>query len=87
MQAQLDIFTSKFRDAEEHCIPKKLILERARKYPVPFDIKTRAKIKMKNRLWKKCLQTKDAQTDQDFADSEIRSGDSQERHRSYMKSI
>ena len=49
VQAQWDIFTSKFRDAEEQCIPKKLISERARKYPVPLDVKTRAKIKRKNR--------------------------------------
>ena len=38
VQAQWDIFTSKFRDAEEQCIPKKVILERARNYPVPLDI-------------------------------------------------
>ena len=61
MQTQWDIFTSKFRDAEEQCIPKKVISERARKNPVLLDVKTRAKIKEKTKLWKKYLQTKDAQ--------------------------
>ena len=60
VQAQWDILMSKLREAEEQCIPKKRISQRARKYPVPLDMKTRAKIKRKNRLWKKILLTKDA---------------------------
>ena len=72
MQAQWDIFTSKFRDAEEQCIPKKAILERARKYPVPLDVKTRAKIKRKNRFWKKYLKPKMSKLIRNFTDSEIR---------------
>ena len=66
LQAQWDISTSKLRDAEEQYIPKKLILERVRKHPVPLDAKTRAKIKRKNRLWKKYLLTKGVQTYQEF---------------------
>ena len=57
---------SKLRQAEEQCIPKKIISQRARKYPVPLYVKTRAKIKMKNRLWKKFLLTKDVQNYQEF---------------------
>ena len=47
VQAQWDI-----RRTEEQCIPKKRISQTARKYQVPLDVKTRAKIKRKNRLWK-----------------------------------
>ena len=57
---------SKLRQAEEQCIPKKRISQRARKHPVPLDVKTRAKIKRKNRLWKKFLLTKDVQNYQEF---------------------
>ena len=66
VQAQWDILMSKLRQAEEQCIPKKRTSQRARKYPVPLDMKTRAKIKRKNRLWKKFLLTKDAQNYQEF---------------------
>ena len=40
VQRQWDIFTSMFRDAEEQCVPKKVISERARKYQVPLEVKT-----------------------------------------------
>ena len=66
VQAQWDILMSKLRQAEEQCIPKKRISQRARKCPVPLDVKTRAKIKRKNRLWKKFLLTKDVQNYQEF---------------------
>ena len=61
-----DILMSKLRQAEEQCIPKKRMSQRARKYPVPLDVKTRATIKRKHRLWKKFLLTKDVQNYQEF---------------------
>ena len=66
VQAQWDILMSKLRQAEEECIPKKRISQRARKCPVPLDVKNRAKIKRKNRLWKKFLLTKDVLNYQEF---------------------
>ena len=60
------IIMSKLRQAEEQCIPKKRISQRAIKYLVPLDVKTHAKIKRKNRLWKKFLLTKDVQNYQEF---------------------
>ena len=66
VQAQWDILMSKLRQAEEQCIPKKRISQRAKKYPVPLDVKTRAKIRRKNRLWKKFLLTKDVKNYQEF---------------------
>ena len=57
---------SKLRQAEEQCIPKKRLSQRARKYPVPLDVKTRAKVNLKNRLSKKFLLTKDVKNDQEF---------------------
>ena len=56
VQAQWDIFTSNFKDSEEQCILKTMVSERARKYPVPVDIKSQAKIKKNNKSWKKYLQ-------------------------------
>lgn len=73
VQTQWDIFTSKLRYAEEKCIPKKVITERARQYPVPLNVKIRTKIKRKNRLWKK--SPKMPKLIRNFVDSEIRSGD------------
>ena len=66
VQAQWGICMSKLRQAEEQCIPKKRLSQRARKYPVPLDVKTRAKVNLKNRLSKKFLLTKDVQNDQGF---------------------
>ena len=39
VQAQWDIFTIKIREPVERCIPKKVISERTKKYPVPLNVK------------------------------------------------
>ena len=39
-------FTMQLREAVEWCIPKKVMSER-KKYPVPLNVKTRAKIRRK----------------------------------------
>ena len=66
VQAQRDIFTIKIREAVERCIPKKVMSERTKKYPVPLNVKIRAKIRRKNRLWKKYLLTRDVQAYQEY---------------------
>ena len=48
VQAQWDIFTIKIREAVERCIPKKVMSERTKKYPVQLNVKIRAKIRRKN---------------------------------------
>ena len=47
VQAQCDIFTMTIKEAVEWCIPKKVMSER-KKYPVPLNVKIRAKIRRKN---------------------------------------
>ena len=66
MQAQWDIFTMKLREAVERCIPKKVMSERTKKYQVPLNVKERAKIRRKNRLWKTYLLTRDVQAYQEY---------------------
>ena len=66
VQAQWDIFTMKLREAVERCIPKKVMSERTKKYPIPLNVKIRAKIRRKNRLWKKYLLTRDVQAYQEY---------------------
>ena len=86
VQAQWDIFTMKIREAVEWCIPKKVISERIKKYPVPLNLKTRAKIRRKNRLWKKYLLTRDVQAYQKYCRlrNEVRR---LTRHNKYMKKV
>ena len=40
--------------------------ERTKKYPVPLNVKTRAKIRRNNRLWKKYLLTRGVQAYQEY---------------------
>ena len=65
VQAQWDIFTIKIREVVERCIPKKVMSERS-KNPGPLNVKIRAKIRRKNRLWKKYLLTRDVQAYQEY---------------------
>ena len=56
----------KIREAVERCIPKKVMSERTQKYPVPLNVKIRAKIRRTNRLWNKYLLTRDVQAYQEY---------------------
>ena len=60
------MFSDKFKESEKECIPKKIVRIGKRKFSCSLDRKGLSKRKRKYRLWKRYLETKDANVYQEY---------------------
>ena len=59
VNTQWEIFHNKYKQAEEACVPKRILKTSKKKFSVPLDKRTLAKKRRKHRLWQRFLETED----------------------------
>ena len=69
---QWKLFINIYQEAKKQCIPKRIVESPNSTYSVPLDRKSSLKIKRKNRLWERYLNTKDGEVYLEYCNLQIR---------------